>query len=152
MVLSLSLPCIILLLSKYSTLCSLCQSFRNRNPKAQSNSPSRKGGVLLRSAFARGATKGGGRAKHSFFFYLFFFFPLLSKFFQLEKTYPRKRNKPLQSNDFSSLCLSVRKKILKWYQTHLEEGFWTLQRKVLLSQFHFQIPHFIFESWPGSWV
>lgn len=123
MVLSLSLPCIILLLSKYSTLCSLCQSFRNRNPKAQSNSPSRKGGVLLRSAFARGATKGGGRAKHSFFFYLFFFFPLLSKFFQLEKTYPRKRNKPLQSNDFSSLCLSVRKKILKWYQTHLEEGF-----------------------------
>lgn len=110
MVLSLSLPCIILLLSKYSTLCSLCQSFRNRNPKAQSNSPSRKGGVLLRSAFARGATKGvGGQSILSSFIFSSFS-PLLSKFFQLEKTYPRKRNKPLQSNDFSSLCLSVRKK------------------------------------------
>lgn len=113
-------------------------------PKAQSNSPSRKGGVLLRSAFSRGATKGvGGRSPFSFSF---------SENFRPEKMYRRKRNKPLQSDDFPSLRLSVREKFLKWYQIRLEEGFWTLQREVLLSQFHFQIPHFIFENRPGSWV
>lgn len=96
-----------------------------QKPKPQSakQQPLPQGrGFVAKRVCAR-SNKRGGRAKHSFFFYLFFFFPLLSKFFQLEKTYPRKRNKPLQSNDFSSLCLSVRKKILKWYQTHLEEGF-----------------------------
>ena len=50
------------LLFKYSTFYSLCQL----SGQSASNCPSRKGGVLLRSAFARGATKGGGRAKHSF--------------------------------------------------------------------------------------
>lgn len=57
--------------------------------------------------------------------------------FRPEKTCRRKRNKPLQSDDFPSLRLFVREKFLKWYQTRLEEGFWTLQRKVRLSQFHF---------------
>lgn len=122
-------PHIILLLFKYSTLCSLCQSFRNRTESA-SNSPSRKGGVLLRSAFSRGATKGvGGQSTH-----------LFSGNFRPEKTYRRKRNKPLQSDDFSSFRLSVREKFLKWCQTRLEVDFWTLQRKVRLLgllQFHF---------------
>ena len=117
------------------------------SPDGASNSPSRKGGVLLRSAFSRGATKGvGGRIN----------FPFLSilspqKISRPEKTYRRKRNKPLQSDDFPSLRLFVREKFLKWYQIRLEEGFWTLQREVLFSQFHFQIPHFIFENRPGSW-
>lgn len=92
--------------------------------KAQSNSPSRKGGVLLRSAFSRGATKGVGGHSFSLLISLGISRP--------EKTYPRKRNKPLQSDDFPSLRLSVREKFLKWYQIHLEEGFWTLQRKVRL--------------------
>lgn len=89
-------------------------------PKAQSNSPSRKGGVLLRSAFARGATKGvGGRRK------IPCFSSLPKKSPAKKKTYRRKRNKPLQSDDFSLLRLSVREKFLKWYQTHLEEGFYS---------------------------
>lgn len=98
MVLSLPLsPYIILLLFKDSTLYSSSQLFSLA--KAQSNSPSRKGGVLLRSAFARGATKGvGGQS-------------ILSLgIFQPEKTYRRKRNKPLQNEDFASLRLSVREK------------------------------------------
>lgn len=100
--------------------------------QSASNCPSRKGGVLLRSAFSRGATKGVGGQM-----------PLgISR---PEKTYRRKRNKPLQSDDFSSFRLSVREKFLKWYQTHLEEGFWTLQREVRLlglSQFQRMEFHF----------
>lgn len=133
------------LLFKYSTFYSLCQL----SDQSASNCPSRKGGVLLRSAFARGATKGVGG-------HLLFFLGI----FRPEKMYPRKRNKPLQSDDLAPLRLSVREKFLKWYQIRLEEGFWTLQSKVLLPQFHFlffaefhfQISHFIFESLPGSWV
>ena len=120
------------------------------SPDGASNSPSRKGGVLLRSAFSRGATKGWAGET-----------PL--EVSRPEKMYRRKRNKPLQSDDFPSLRLSVREKFLEWYQTHLEESFWTLQRKVRLLglsqfhflyklEFHFQIPHFIFENRPGSWV
>lgn len=53
------------LLFKYSTFYSLCQLFG----QSASNCPSRKGGVLLRSAFARGATKGvGERSAISLFF------------------------------------------------------------------------------------
>ena len=44
----------------------------NYQTKAQSNSPSRKGGVLLRSAFARGATKGVGGQLIFLFFHLLF--------------------------------------------------------------------------------
>lgn len=99
--------------------------FSKNDTFAQSNSPSRKGGVLLRSAFSRGATKGVGGPSISSS-------PLLG-ISRPEKTYRRKRNKPLQSDDFPSLRLFVREKFLKWYQTRLEEGFWTLQRKVGLS-------------------
>lgn len=130
------------LLFKYSTFYSLCQL----SGQSASNCPSRKGGVLLRSAFAR-SNKRGGRIEHSF--------SNFSRNFRPEKTYPRKRNKPLQSDDLAPLRLSVREKFLKWYQTRLEEGFWTLQSKVLITglpQFHFQISHFIFESLPGSWA
>lgn len=136
------------LLFKYSTFYSLCQLFG----QSASNCPSLAGGVLLRSASSRGATKGVGQTSFLLLFFLGIFRP--------EKTYPRKRNKPLQSDDLAPLRLSVREKFLKWYQIRLEEGFWTLQSKVLLPQFHFlffaefhfQISHFIFESLPGSWA
>ena len=86
-------------------------------------------GFVAKRVFAR-SNKRGGRAKHypTFLLLLFWEFPGQNR---------RKRNKPLQSDDFPSLRLSIREKFLKWYQIHLEEGFWTLQREVLLSQFHF---------------
>ena len=86
-------------------------------------------GFVAKRVFAR-SNKRGGRADK---------FSLPSHPFSLKNSDQnrRKRNKPLQSDDFPSLCLSVREKFLKWCQTHLEEGFWTLQRKVLLPQFHF---------------
>ena len=135
-------PHIIPLLFKYSTLCSLCQSFRNRNRKRKATAPPAREGFCCEARFRAEQQKGwAGEA------------PFLG-ISRPEKTYRRKRNKPLQSDDFPSLRLSVREKFLKWCQTHLEEGFWTLQRKVRLSQFHFlyklefhfQIPHFIFEN------
>ena len=89
-------------------------------------------GFVAKRILAR-SNKRGGRADK-------FSLPFSPKSFRPEKMYRRKRNKPLQSDDFSSLRLFVREKFLKWYQTHLEEGFWTLQRKVRLlglSQFHF---------------
>ena len=129
MVLSLTpLLYIILLLFKYNTLCSLCQSFRNRKRKQQPLPQGR--GFVAKRVFAR-SNKRGGRADEAHFLS-----PLLG-ISRPEKTYRRKRNKPLQSDDFPSLRLSVREEFLKWYQTHLEEGFWTLQSKVRLSQFHF---------------
>lgn len=115
-------PHIILLLFKYNTLCSLCQSFRNRKRKQQPLPQGR--GFVAKRVCAR-SNKRGGRAKHSFTF-------LFSGNFRPEKTYRRKRNKPLQSDDFSSFRLSVRENFLKWYQIRLEEGFWALQRKVRL--------------------
>ena len=122
-------PHIILLLFKYNTLCSLCQSFRNRKRKQQPLPQGR--GFVAKRVCARSNKRGGraGQSTHLLFSSLGIFRP--------EKTYRRKRNKPLQSDDFSSFRLSVREKFLKWYQIRLEEGFWTLQRKVLLSQFHF---------------
>ena len=116
-------------------------------------------GFVAKRVFAR-SNKRGGRAGQALSH--FSSSPLLG-ISRPEKMYRRKRNKLLQSDDFSSLRLSVREKFLKWYQTHLEEGFWTLQREARLLglsqfhflyklEFHFQIPHFIFENRPGSWT
>lgn len=102
----LSLPLSPILFFSSSSIAHFALYVNHLETKAQSNSPSRKGGVLLRSAFARGATKGvGGRQEEKFLFSLFFPF-----FSRRKKTYPRKRNKLLQSDDFSSLRLSVREK------------------------------------------
>lgn len=124
-------------------------------PKAQSNSPSRKGGVLLRSAFSRGATKGVGGRSAQFTFISLFLWGISGQ---------RKRIVGSEISHFRAMILLLNDylKILKWYQTRLEEGFWTLQSKVRLLgllqfqflyklEFHFQIPHFIFENRPGSW-
>ena len=89
-------------------------------------------GFVAKRVCAR-SNKRGGREK-------LYFISLSLEVSRPEKTYRRKRNKPLQSDDFSSLRLFVREKFLKWYQIRLEVDFWTLQRKVRLlglSQFHF---------------
>lgn len=128
--------------------------FQKMTPSRKATAPPAREGFCCEARFRAEQQKGwaGEALSH------FSSSPLLG-ISRPEKMYRRKRNKPLQSDDFSSLRLFVREKFLKWYQIRLEEGFWTLQRKVGLSQFHFlyklefhfQFSHFIFENRPGSW-
>lgn len=104
-------------------------SFSKNDTFAQATAPPAREGFCCEARFRAEQQKGvGGQSISSS--------PSLG-ISRPEKTYRRKRNKPLQSDDFPSFRLSVREKFLKWYQTRLEEDFWTLQREVGLSQFHF---------------
>lgn len=93
--------------------------FQKMTPSRKATAPPLREGLCCEARLRAEQQKGW--AGQAFLLLLLWEFPGQNR---------RKRNKPLQSDNFSSLRLSVREKFLEWYQTYLEVDFWTLRREV----------------------